>query len=95
MATIRLPAPLRPYAQGQSEVNVPEGTVEQALHNLLDRYPYLRPHLLTDEEKLRPYVNLFIGEDNVNDLQGLGTPLRAADRLLILPSIAGGSGERA
>jgi len=95
MATIRLPAPLRPYAQGQGEVNVSGGTVAEALHSLLERYPNLRPHLLTEEEKLRPYVNLFIGEDNVNDLQGLQTRLGEVDRLLVLPSIAGGSGRGA
>ena len=92
MATIRLPTPLRPYANGQTEVNVAGGNVSEALESLFASHPDLRPHLLNGENQLRPYVNLFLGEDNVNELQGLQTPLRESDRLMLLPSIAGGQG---
>ena len=40
---------------------------------------------------MRPFVNLFLGEDNIKDLQGLETPLSETDRILLIPSIAGGS----
>ncbi len=91
MATIRLPTPLRSYASGQVDVEVKGSTVSEALNNLLTKYPELRPHLMNGENDLRPFVNLFLGEDNVNDLQGMQTPLQANDRLLLLPSIAGGA----
>jgi molybdopterin converting factor small subunit len=90
MATIRLPTPLRPYASGQTEVEVIGGTVSEALDSLFSSHPALRPHLVTSDNQLRPFVNLFLGEDNVNELQGLQTPLQASDRLMLLPSIAGG-----
>lgn len=92
MATIRLPTPLRPYAGGQSEVIVAGATVSDALNSLFASYPNLRQHLMNGDNQLRPFVNLFLGEDNVNDLQGLETPLRENDRLVLLPSIAGGRG---
>ncbi len=90
MAVLRIPTPLRPYAGGQSEVPVNGATVGEALADLVEKFPMLRPHLYNGEGELRPYVNLFLGEDNVNDLQGLETPLAEEDRLLLIPSIAGG-----
>lgn len=90
MTIVRLPTPLRPYASGQSDIEVKGSTVSEALESLLGSYPALRPHLLNNENQLRPFVNLFLGEDNVNELQGMQTPLKEGDRLLLLPSIAGG-----
>ena len=90
MAVIRLPTPLRPYADGKTDVEVKGGTVSEALNSLFSVYPSLRPHLVNGSNELRPYVNLFLAEDNVNDLQGLETPIRESDRLMLLPSIAGG-----
>ena len=90
MATIKLPTPLRPYAAGQAEVLVAGDTVSEALGRLIERYPALRQHLMNGEGELRPFVNLFLGDENIMELQGLATPLKAGDRLLLIPSIAGG-----
>lgn len=90
MATVRLPTPLRVYAGGKAEVSVSGGTVSEAMNQLVGNFPNLRTHLLDSEGQLRPFVNLFLGEDNVMDLQGLDTSIRENDRLILIPSIAGG-----
>ncbi len=90
MTIIRLPTPLRPYANGQAEVSVAGSTVSEALSQLLASYPALKPHLMNGENQLRPFVNLFLGDENIAELQGLQTPLKAGDRLLLIPSIVGG-----
>jgi molybdopterin converting factor small subunit len=90
MTTIRIPTPLRPYANGQTEVSVQGKTVAEAVENLMSQYPPLRPNLTNGDGKLRPFVNLYIGENNIHDLQGMETPLREGDRLILIPSIAGG-----
>ncbi|HTX91642.1 MAG TPA: ubiquitin-like small modifier protein 1 [Anaerolineales bacterium] len=90
MPVIRIPTPLRTYVNGQSEVTVQGKTVADAMENLLTQYPAMRPHLTSGDGQLRPFVNLFLGEANVRDLQGLETPLADGDRLLLIPSIAGG-----
>jgi molybdopterin converting factor small subunit len=87
---IRIPTPLRPYVNGQSEISVEGGTVAEAVDNLLAQYPAMRPHLTAEDGNLRPFVNFFLGENNVQDLKGLATPLKDGDRLLLIPSIAGG-----
>ncbi len=90
MAILKIPTPLRSYTDGQTEVKVAGKTVAQAMEQLVVRYPALRPHLYNGDGRLRPFVNLFVGENNVKDLQGLDTPLEDGERVLLVPSIAGG-----
>jgi len=90
MPVLRIPTPLRTYADGQTEVMLQGSTVGELMNNLVVQYPSLRPHLFSGEAQLRPFVNLFLNEDNIKDLQGMDTPLKESDRLMLIPSIAGG-----
>jgi molybdopterin converting factor small subunit len=90
MPVLRIPTPLRTYTNGQSDVPVSGPTVAEAMTDLTAQYPAIKPHIFKEDGELRAFVNLFKGEENVNDLQGLQTPLVENDRLLIIPSIAGG-----
>lgn len=90
MAILKIPTPLRSYTNGQVEVTVGGRNVAEAMEQLVGRYPALRPHLYNGDGRLRPFVNIFIGENNVKDMQGMETPMDDDARLLIIPSIAGG-----
>lgn len=90
MPTLKIPTPLRPYTNGQAEVRIHGATVGDAMSNLLEQYPPLKPHLFNDDAELRAFVNLFVGENNIKDLQGLNTPLDENARVILIPSIAGG-----
>jgi molybdopterin synthase sulfur carrier subunit len=91
MPILRIPAPLRSYTSGFAEVTVQGCTVDEAMQDLVRQYPSLQPQLYNQQGRLRHFVNLFLGENNIKDLQGLDTPLEEADRLLLIHSIAGGS----
>lgn len=90
MAVLKIPTPLRSYTGGKTEVNVAGRNIAEAMHDLVEQYPTLKPHLFNGDGRLRPFVNLFLGENNVNDLQGLETPVGEDTRVLLIPSIAGG-----
>ena len=90
MATLKIPTPLRSYTNGQAEVVVNGDNVAQAMEHLIEIFPTLKPHLYNGDGNLRPFVNLFVGENNIKDLQGLETPLDANARVILIPSIAGG-----
>jgi molybdopterin synthase sulfur carrier subunit len=90
MSAVRVPMPLRPFTEGQREIEVEGGTVGQALQSLAASYPGLKPHLFDDQGGLRAYVNVFVNDENVRRLQGEATPLKADDRVTIVPSVAGG-----
>jgi adenylyltransferase/sulfurtransferase len=90
MPVLRIPTPLRSYTSGQSEVNVSGENISQALADLTNQYPPIKPHIFNEGGELRPFVNLFVGENNIKDLQGVNTPIKDGDRLVLIPSIAGG-----
>lgn len=90
MPVLRIPTPLRSYTKGLSEVHVAGTTVGEAMLNFVEQYPTMQPHLYNRRGELRPFVNLFLAENNIRDLQGLSTPLKNDDRILLIPSIAGG-----
>mgnify|MGYP001374593271 CR=1 FL=1 len=90
-ATIFIPTALRGFAGCNPSYGVPATTVGQALAQLTAEYPDLKQHLFSDEGKLRSFVNVFVGEEDIRYLRGTETPVEEGARLLIIPSIAGGS----
>ena len=91
MPTLSIPTPLRSYTEGTSSINLQATDVGSAVNELVAEYPALYPHLFTDKGKLRPYVNLFVNDEDVRHLQGSETELGEQDLLRIIPSIAGGN----
>ena len=90
MTTLRIPTPLRAYTSGKSEVAVNGANITDALNDLTTQFPAIKPHLFNEGGDLRPFVNLFVGENNIKDLQGVDTPIKEGDKLMLIPSIAGG-----
>jgi molybdopterin converting factor small subunit len=90
MPVLRIPTPLRAYTNGQSEVTVNGSNISDALADLTTQYPALKPHLFNEGGDLRPFVNLFVGENNIKDLQGVATPIKDGEKIMLIPSIAGG-----
>jgi molybdopterin converting factor small subunit len=87
MIAVRLPTVLRPFAGGAERVEVEATTVAEAFAAL---DPQLRRRLTDDQGAVRRHVNIYLGNDNIRDLDGLDTPVDDGDELLILPSVAGG-----
>ena len=89
---IFIPTPLRPFAGGQSTVEVSAATVGEALSQLTEAHPDLKKHLFTPEGKVRAFVNLYLNDEDVRYLpNNHDTQVSASDTLSIIPSIAGGS----
>lgn len=90
MATIRIPSPLRKYTQGQEEVRVAGDTVEQVLTALEQSAPGIRERIFDDAGKVRRFVNIFVGDEDIRFLDNLKTVVKDGDELSIVPAIAGG-----
>jgi adenylyltransferase/sulfurtransferase len=91
MAILKIPTPLRYYTDGRAEVAVSGSNVAAVMRDLVGQYPALETHLYNGRGELRAFVNLFLDEDNIKDLQGMETPLGEEDTLRLIPSIAGGN----
>ena len=89
---IRIPTPLRRHTGEQSQVEVPPGTVAEALDALFARCPALKTHVVDEEGRVRGFVNVFVGGEDIRFLDGLKTPVAEGEQIAIVPAIAGGSG---
>ncbi len=88
---IRLPTALRAFADKQEKVSVQAQTVGEALDALFSKHDRLKAQLLSPDGKLRSFVNVYVNEDDARDKQGLATPVKDGDTVLIVPAIAGGA----
>ncbi len=88
--TVRIPAALQDFTGGARECAVTAASVADVVARLGERHPQLASRLLTPDGTLRPFVNVFVGADNVRDLQGLDTPIPEGTPVTILPAVAGG-----
>jgi MoaD family protein len=84
---MRLPVGLV-YPDGQKEVECEGATVGEALEDVLQREPRLRPRVYKEDGKL--FVGVFLNQQNVRMLQGMETALSDGDELRIMPPISGG-----
>ena len=87
---VRIPAPLRPYADGIDELPATAGTLADVLRQLGAGHPQLLQRILTPDGELRPFVNVFVGRSNVRALSGLATAVPPGAVVSILPAVAGG-----
>ena len=88
--TIRVPTTLRTLTAGESAIEVEPGTVQDVLASLEDRYPGFAERLLDEEGKLQRFVNVFVSDDDVRYMDGLGTNVVDGETLSIVPAVAGG-----
>ena len=91
MATIIIPTPLRKFTGNSTKVSVDGNSVGQALQNLTIKFPDLKKHLFDTEDKVRPFINIFVGEDDIRSLQQQDTTVADSSTISIVPAIAGGS----
>lgn len=94
MPKVKIPTPLRQYTGGDAEVEVGGQTAGETLGNLATEYPDLKQHLYTGDGKLRSFVNVYKGDEDIRYLDGQDTEVSENDELSIIPSIAGGCAGR-
>ncbi|MBY0540267.1 MAG: MoaD family protein [Arcobacteraceae bacterium] len=90
MATVYIPTALRLFTDGTSEVVLVGENIGEIVTELVTKYGDLKTHLFSNEGKLRSFVNIYLNEEDVRHLDGLNTKVSEGDKVLLVPSIAGG-----
>jgi molybdopterin converting factor small subunit len=92
MITVHLASYLRTFADGRSAVTVDGDcrSVADVLARLWQLAPGVRHRVVDEAGHVRQHVNVFVGQDNVRDRQGLDTPVADGAELWILPAVSGG-----
>ncbi len=89
---IAIPTALRSFAGGAARVAVQGHTVAEALQRLTTDHAGLEKHLRGPDGKLRSFVNIYLGDEDIRFLPDKeGTALTEGAELIIVPSIAGGA----
>jgi len=86
---VRIPPVLRAEAGGERQVEVDGDTVRELLDDLAERFPPLRSRLFENGE-LTPFVNVYVGGEDVRTLDGLDTSVNGSSDVILLPAMAGG-----
>ncbi len=86
---VRVPTILRTFTGGEKVVAAEGSSLETVIKDLDANYPGIGERLL-DESGLRRFVNVYVNDEDVRFLDGLGTPVSENDSITILPAVAGG-----
>jgi molybdopterin converting factor small subunit len=87
---VRIPTTLRPLTAGTSEVAVEGTTVAEVLESLEAAHPGFKERLIDEEGQLRRFVNVFVADDDIRFMDGLGTAVPDGAEVSIIPAVAGG-----
>ena len=90
MATVIIPTPLRKFTNNTAKLEVHADTISRTFDELTLNFPDLKKHLLDDKGQFRSFVNIYLGNDDIRNLQQ-GDTVVAPDAIIsIVPAIAGG-----
>ncbi|MFC4000032.1 MoaD/ThiS family protein [Nocardiopsis sediminis] len=86
---VRIPTILRNLTGDKKAVDGEGATLGELITDLDKNYPGLGARL-SDDGKLRRFVNVYLNDEDVRFTGGLDTELKDGDTVTILPAVAGG-----
>ncbi len=90
MAVVRIPTVLRKHTGGEAKVPASGSTVGEVFDDLVTRHPGLGEQLL-DDGKVRGFINVYVEDEDIRYLDGLGSSVEDDDEIAIMPAVAGGA----
>ena len=88
--TVRVPTILRAHTGGAAEVSVEGATLGEVIAALDAAHPGIAARVLDDEGRLRRFVNVYVGDEDVRFAEGLSTATPAGSTVSVIPAVAGG-----
>ena len=88
--SVRIPTILRTYTNGAAEVAGEGGTLREVLQKLDADYPGIGGRILDETGKIRRFVNVYVGEEDVRFAEGLDTATPDGVQISVIPAVAGG-----
>jgi len=88
--TIEIPTAFRRFTEGAPKYDCSAATVAEALNRLTAQFPALSRHVRDEGGQIRQFLNVYLNEEDIRFLGGEACALKEGDRVLLVPSIAGG-----
>ncbi len=87
---VRIPTPLQRLTQGKEEVEGSTGTIIEVINDLDRRFPGIAERI-TENGKVRRFVNIYLNDEDIRFLNTEQTAVKDGDEVSIVPAIAGGA----
>jgi molybdopterin synthase sulfur carrier subunit len=87
---VRIPTPLQRLTQGKEEVEGTPGKVIELVSDLDRRFPGIGERI-TENGKIRRFVNIYVNDEDIRFLNSEETVVKDGDEVSIVPAIAGGA----
>jgi molybdopterin synthase sulfur carrier subunit len=88
--TVRIPTILRSLTGGAAEVEADGATLSDVLKAVDAAHPGVAGRVLDEGGKIRRFVNVYVGEEDVRFASGLDTATPDGVTVSIIPAVAGG-----
>lgn len=89
--SVYIPTPFRVHTGQQARVELDATDVKELLDALEARFPGLRGLVRNEAGEVHPHVNVYVNHEEIGNLRGQATALRAGDEVAIIPALAGGA----
>ena len=90
MATIIIATPLRKFAANQAKFETEASTIRDSIQNLAESHPDIKRHLIDDAGDIRKFLKIYVGDEDIQSLNGEETAIESQTVVSIIPAIAGG-----
>lgn len=92
MATVFIPTPLRKFTNNTAKLEISGKSVQEVIQTLTTNFPEIKRHLINADGKVPSFINIFVDDDDIRNLQQEQTLIKDNSVISIVPAIAGGTG---
>ena len=89
--TVEIPTALRRFTDGVQTLECSSATLPELLDEVEQRFPAISKHLRDDTGQVRRFLNIYVNEEDIRFIGGNEYKFQEGDRVLVVPSIAGGA----
>ena len=89
--TVHIPTALRRFTDGTETLECSAAALGELLDQLGERFPDLKQHLRDATGRVRPFLNIYVNEEDIRFLGGNAYRFQDGDEVMLVPSIAGGA----
>jgi len=87
---VYIPTPFRRATNNKDRVALEAPDVRTLLEELEEHFGGLKGLVRNEQGEVHDHVNIYVNNEGIEALQGLGTQLKDGDEVSIIPALAGG-----
>ena len=90
MTKVNFTNALKRFFPELESISVEAENVRSLIEEVESRYPGIKSYIVEDSGKLRKHVNIFIGENLIEDETNLSDTVASGDEVFIFQALSGG-----